>query len=295
MRPGDVAKNYISAIGAKIAYTKCSINKLKNSDYRKALNANKRFRNIHMGRRCFILGNGPSLKKQDLSLLSKDVVFCVNQCIRNVEIKKAKPRYYVCVDKNLFNINTKSEEDLELLKTYIKLADYEELDCFFPYTEKEHFVRKFGIDRNVSINYITQEIQFYENFNDKIDLSRPIPIFGTVVQVAIVIAIYMGFSEIYLLGCDETGILVTINSVLKKNNDHLYSYTVTQNEKKRMEKMVENEGFENFCSSYLYMIQAFRRLNAYGIRNGTKIYNCSEETVIDSLERVRYEKLFSKI
>ena len=45
-----------------------------------------------------------------------------------------------------------------------------------------------------------------------------IPSFTTVVQYCIIVAIYMGFNEIYLLGCDSTGIVATINCALNQKN-----------------------------------------------------------------------------
>ena len=39
---------------------------------------NKRFHNTHNGERCFILGNGPSLKEVNLRELSNEFVFTVN-------------------------------------------------------------------------------------------------------------------------------------------------------------------------------------------------------------------------
>lgn len=35
----------------------------------------EQYRNKHAGERCFILGNGPSLKKTDLSLLKREISF----------------------------------------------------------------------------------------------------------------------------------------------------------------------------------------------------------------------------
>ncbi len=49
-----------------------------NSKNKKLLNKNKKFKNIHKGNRCFILGNGLSLKQQDLTLLKNEYVFTVN-------------------------------------------------------------------------------------------------------------------------------------------------------------------------------------------------------------------------
>ena len=78
------------------------------------------------------------------------------------------------------------------------------------------------------------ECQFWVNgaiINDVpvgLDLSRPINGYWNVIQYAIVSAIYMGFKEIYLLGCDGTSIMTFLNSALNLplTDEHLYEEKV---------------------------------------------------------------------
>src|SRR5690349_18838408 len=42
------------------------------------LKRNEVFRNLHKGRRCFIIGNGPSIKDQDLSPLANEITLVTN-------------------------------------------------------------------------------------------------------------------------------------------------------------------------------------------------------------------------
>ena len=39
---------------------------------------NRKFHNIHMGQRCFILANGPSIQKENLELLRGENILTVN-------------------------------------------------------------------------------------------------------------------------------------------------------------------------------------------------------------------------
>ena len=43
--------------------------------YLDILKNNKKFKNIHEGKRCFIIANGPSIKTQDLRLLKNEICF----------------------------------------------------------------------------------------------------------------------------------------------------------------------------------------------------------------------------
>src|SRR5437868_13822797 len=45
----------------------------------KAIRSNTKYKNIHTGRRCFILCNGESVATQDLAPLKYEIVFSVSQ------------------------------------------------------------------------------------------------------------------------------------------------------------------------------------------------------------------------
>ena len=77
----------------------------------------------------------------------------------------------------------------------------EKPECFFPINQMG-FVKKYGLDKELQVNYLSmQHIMVDSHFPT--DLSKPIPRSQTVVHTCIIAAIYMGFKEIYLLGCDN--------------------------------------------------------------------------------------------
>ena len=53
------------------------LKKITDSKFRITINLNKKLENNHKGKRCFTVGNGPSLKKMDLSHLTNEIVFTV--------------------------------------------------------------------------------------------------------------------------------------------------------------------------------------------------------------------------
>jgi hypothetical protein len=73
------------------------------SGYKKKhnLERNKELKNKHLGQRCFIVGNGPSIKQQDLTLLANEWTFCVNHFYRHPQIEDIKPKYYTIIDPKL--------------------------------------------------------------------------------------------------------------------------------------------------------------------------------------------------
>ena len=55
---------------------------LSHSD-KQFLKENRKYKDINKGQRCFILGNGPSLNLYDLSVLSNETVFAVNEFVKH--------------------------------------------------------------------------------------------------------------------------------------------------------------------------------------------------------------------
>ena len=56
------------------------------------------FHNIHKGKRCVIIGNGPSLNKLDLTKLKNEITFGVNAIYTNMDNMGFLPTYYVVED-----------------------------------------------------------------------------------------------------------------------------------------------------------------------------------------------------
>ena len=74
----------------------------------------KALKNKHKGKRCFVIGNGPSLNKMDLSLLKNEYTFGVNGVFYAFDELGFMPTYYVVEDRlvaedNRYKINNLSE------------------------------------------------------------------------------------------------------------------------------------------------------------------------------------------
>lgn len=281
-----------------LIFTKPGLKILKYNGYDsndlKLIKSNRKFLNIHKGERCFILGNGPSVLTEDLSPLKNEMVFVVNQASKAKYYKKVRPDYYFCVDEVFFKLDSSVEQENQVIESFknLKFDNYSP-ECFIPSKFREVIRDKYRLS-NLNINYFVETFRMTDDWKSFIDYSKVVPAFGTVVQYCITMAVYMGFKEIYLMGCDNTGILVTINSLLNENNEHLYSYKVSENEKQRMENMVKKNGLEAYCESYLYTLQDYRKLFNYCKKFEVKLVNCSSKTVIDSLPRMNMVDLFNK-
>lgn len=148
---------------------------------------------------CVVVGNGPSLKAEDLEWLREKKIPCFasNKIYKIFDQTSWRPDYYACVDDKVFQQN------------YIDIM--EKITC--PIFLSNRFIGKApGIVRKnegtniIYINYFTNRgrMSFYRN--PAIFISG-----GSVTFVLIQLAWMMGFREIYLLGCD--------NSYYRQGND----------------------------------------------------------------------------
>ena len=286
--------NIFKSLGYRIkTFFKISNKPPKLSEREKLLlSQNKKFKDIHKGKRCFILGNGPSLKDLDPKLLENEFVFTVNQISRLKNYEQLKTNYHFWVDNLFFKINPDNPEDLELLNVIksVNTPDNKPV-CFFPEDRAKTFIEIFKLKDCLDISYFLIGPPFVNDKFPLIDCTNPIPAFNTVVQYAIAMAIYMGFSEIYLHGCDCTSLMVTIKSALKSNDSNDYAYEISSNEKKRMENLLNINSIELYARSYYETLRGFRWLNGYCNTHGIKLINLSTQTVIDSIPRDTIENV----
>lgn len=254
-------------------------------EIRQCIMNNKKYKDVYKGKRCFVLGNGPSLRQENLALLHDEYVFTVNQAFRLEQFQELHSNFHFWADSIFFNLDMNKKEDLELFEVMKNVShNNSEIKCFFPIQQKP-FIDNNRLNEYIDVNYYYSCMRMYDGFKKEFDYSRPTIAFSTVVQWCISMAIYMGFSEIYLLGCDCTSIRSTVNSILQQNNANDYGYAITQNEKNRLEKTVGKINLEDSMQSCLIQLQDYRRLYNYCTKRNIKLVNCSSETVLTSVPR----------
>ena len=152
-------------------------------DYRTSMRRVGRYHNKHAGRRCFILGNGPSLNRTDLSLLKNEVTFGTNRIYLNFDKMGFATTYHVAVNELVVEQCAKDIAKLPMPK-FIGWHCRDLIDLG-PNTQ---FLHTRGGLRNWFFTDLTEGC--WEG--------------STVTMVAIQLAFYMGFSEVVLVGVDHT-------------------------------------------------------------------------------------------
>ena len=161
---------------------------------KKVLKKNIDFRDIHNGERCFILGTGPSLndlKAHELDVLRGEVIFGVNSLYKSKIVSSINPSYYALMD-NLYweQWNQTFKEVLEKYK--------EKPPIFITDIRAKKILD--DLQKNIPSIYIFSKKYPVSKMSEKID--ENIYAAMNVISFSILTAIYMGFKEIYLLGCD---------------------------------------------------------------------------------------------
>ena len=262
------------------------------SEEKRILKENGKYKNKYCGKRCFIIGNGPSLKQQDLSKVSQDVVFTVNMFPKSPMYEQVKSDFHVMADAAFFQTDADEETFDSNLEVFKKINTGENRPvCFFPYFHKR-MIEEQGLNQFLDISYFHFVKGLYEGYKRKMDLTKCIPGVCNVVQFAIEIAICMGFEEIYLLGCDMTGYEDISVLFGKKIETHVYDTSEKEKEAFRRMHAQKDVVVENFFAGLSCTLMDFRRLKVYCEKQGIHLYNATHGGILESLPRVDYNKLF---
>jgi hypothetical protein len=136
----------------------------------------------HRGKRCFILGNGPSLKQTDLSRLRSEFTFGLNRIYLLFPELGFPTTYLVTVNQ------------LVIDQCAVELASVPALK-FFPWTTRRHFS---SASDAIYIRTYCAKPHFSTHADQSIWSG------ATVTFVAMQLAYHMGFGEVVLLGVDHS-------------------------------------------------------------------------------------------
>lgn len=169
-----------------------------------------KFRDIHKGQRAFVMANGPSLNKMDLSPLKGEIVFGANAGFLIYKKYDWRHKYYFCVDSRVV---------FDRLADLEKLAETnKEMICFLP--EAVNVLKEDNTSERLSVESAIAKprpnVTFFKMFpigDQRVgqglseNLIRGVTEPFTVTATMIEFAIYMGFSEIFLIGADTNYVI----------------------------------------------------------------------------------------
>lgn len=171
---------------------------------------NLKYKDIHFGERCFILGTGPSLNgltAQQINILKDELIFGTNSLYKADVTSSIVPKYYALLDNLYWE---------QLSHTFNDVVEkYKDSPPVFITDQR---ARHLAEQSNPGIDSIVIHSKKYPIDKMSDELHGNIFAAMNVVSYAILTASYMGFKKIFLLGCDY-------NAFCTSGRGHAYNDT----------------------------------------------------------------------
>lgn len=235
----------------------------KNGEIDSRYLALKRWKNSHKGERCFILATGPSLNMSDILLLRNEFTIGMNSICLLYKDTDWRADLFGVQDDAIYEklkdvLHNYPENVIVSQNIYDRFEDSRIFDVFplnskynyydFRYTDKLHV--KFSDDSYATV---------YDAYSITFSLMQ--------------IAIYMGFKEIYLMGCD-------CNQQVGKKNHFIETGHVEE------ESKLKTSADRN--------IYAHQEIKKYCDSIGVKVFNATRGGALEVYPRVKIEDVLNK-
>lgn len=174
-------------------------------------------KDTHCCHRCFILGAGPSIKQQEIAKLVGEMVISVSNTFVHPDYARIRPRYHV-----LPPIMASHGQNLpaENFVNWLTAMDQGTGDAeMFFHAGDRALIEDHHLFRNRTIHWI----DYAESWDGHADLPldlRALPPVWSVSEVAVAVALYLGFEKIYLLGFDHDWFNGLFNYFYDINKEH---------------------------------------------------------------------------
>ena len=216
----------------------------------------KDYKDCHVGQRCFIVATGPSLTVEDVEKLKDEITFSMNSIVKLFPKTDWRPTYYGIQDCFVFDAMFQDKYFQEIKNRFVG-----DLILDSGRKAKQNDVI-FSLDL---LNHEAYKIKRYDfKFSD--DASAIVYDGFSITYSLIQIAVYMGFKEIYLLGCD-------CDYSGKKMHFADYGFPLTTDPRNRM-------------------LTAYQVAKEYADAHGIKICNATRGGKLELFERVDLNSLF---
>ncbi|MBX4954780.1 hypothetical protein [Rhizobium lentis] len=254
------------------------------ADVARSLAENRQLAGLHTGRRCFILGNGPSVKDLHLSRLQGETVITVSNGYLHSDFDKFQPRYH-CVPQITYGLMT-SEDVIrwfEEMHSHLGAAE-----LFLSSTEAA-LVQKYNLFSGRTVRYLVLGERFDGRPSEEIvDISRPVPGVESVPVMALMIAMYLGFKEIILLGVDHDHFL---------SSSYQYAFDLKVQKGKDSTANADGTLTTNRHDDFQSLARLWRQYRAIANiarANGIRIVNSTPGGALDEFDRRPFQAWFEE-
>lgn len=213
--------------------------------------------NKFAGHDCFIIGNGPSLNKMDLTTLNNYYTFGLNKIFLIFQRVSLSLDFLVSVNPLVIQQSIDEFNKLKIPK-FLSYVAADGIDTFDEFT---HFIyTKGGLESSG-------------------DITKPINEGYTVTNVALQVAHFMGFNNVFLIGVD-----------------HSFKQQGNPNEKQVMQGEDVNHFDPNYFKGHQWQLAdlegselAYRNTKFFYERTGRKIYDATVGGQLQVFEKIPFE------
>lgn len=224
------------------------------------------YKNKFKGKRCFVIGTGPSLTAEDLNAIANEYTFASNSIFRYFDKTDWRPDFYAVCDRTYYKANKEGIDSVTVKK-----------QKFFPLD----FALNFGF--NKEFRYFLRTYYTSATPSFRVNPLRAFQEGGTVTYHLLQLAVMMGFTEIYLLGIDFNYSLHKDNkgNIIRDDNVKDYAF----NDK------AANYTIPNLEASYYAYCAAeeYCKRRNYDVR----IYNATRGGKLEVFKRVNLDELLA--
>lgn len=238
----------------------------------------QRLKDRHVGSRCFILGAGSSVKDQDITKLEGEFVISVSNTFVHPDFSRIKPRYHVLPSLIQGHGSIHSEQKFVAWLKVME-ASTGNAEMFFHIGDREMIERNWLFKDRI-IHWVEYS-SWNDDFNASVDLTH-VPSIWSVSELALTVAVYLGFDKIYLVGMDHDWF----------NGPMVYFYDhATQHEMKPNTDDVSFADSEFQMRRHTVIFKKYKYL--YSIKKNIYNANANPNHYLDVFPKVDYDTLFA--
>lgn len=233
-----------------------------------------------------ILGNGPSLNTaiaESADTLRRYPTLAVNFAANAPQFADLKPDYYLLADPHFFN--AAGDANVGRLLENLNGIDFP-MTLFVPATVRDKDVKFDNPMLTVRrFNAVGAEgFQWLENFLFDHRLAMPRP--RNVLIPSIMVAIWLGFKEIYLAGADHSWLrTLSVNDRNEVVSVQPHFYKEDDREKARVVSEYKGYRLHQIIYSFYVAFRSYFAIARYAAARGVSIYNSTPGSFIDAFPR----------
>lgn len=232
-----------------------------------------KYKGVYAGKRCFFIGNGPSLKAEDLTTLHEhgEITFAFNRIYNIFDETPWRPTFYISQDEKMLLGCADVVDQLELPVKFIPI--------------QLHWYHNINIHDAIYFNMNWQQAEDPREFLFSDDAVQELDCANTGMYTAAQIAAYMGFEEIYFIGVDHH---FRVSQNLKGEivvDDTVKDYFSDKYNEDKANLYIPNT--EKSTLTYVAMKEKCDKRNI-------RVFNATRGGMLEVFPRVEFETLFNK-